>query len=170
MQLTNKKERYLTFFLDAELYGIGIDKVKEIIAMMKITHVPKTPAFMQGVINLRGLIIPIVDTRVRFEMEHKEPDMHTTIIIIEVEKTSIGFIVDRVEEVVSLETTALSEPPKFGINIDFISKIAQAGESVIMVLDVVKLFEEDELLELERAAQNHNANTNTQGDDNELYR
>lgn len=168
MQVINKKERYLTFFLDGELYGIAIDKVKEIIAMMKITHVPKTPEFMQGIINLRGLIIPIVDTRVRFEMPHKEPDMQTTIIIIEVEKTSIGFIVDRVEEVVSLDGTALSEPPKFGINIDFISKIAQAGDSVIMVLDVLKLFEQDELVELDRVAQNHTP-TN-QGENNELYR
>lgn len=148
----SRRERYLTFFLGEEQYGIAIDRIKEIIAMMKVTQVPKTPHYMRGVINLRGSIIPIVDTRLRFGMELREPDMHTAIIIVEVEKVNVGFIVDRVEEVASIDSAHLSEPPKFGshIDTDFICSMAQIEENVVMILDVLKLFEADELLSLEQ--------------------
>ena len=147
----SRKERYLTFFLGEEQYGIPIDRIKEIIAMMKVTFVPKTPNYMRGVINLRGSIIPVVDTRLRFGMDQREADMHTTIIIVEVEKVNIGFIVDRVEEVASIDAAQLSAPPKFGnhIDIDFICAMVQIEENVVMILDVLKLFEADELVSLE---------------------
>ena len=150
-----KRERYLTFYLGNEQYGIAIDKIKEIIAMMKVTSVPKTPSFMRGVINLRGSIIPVVDTRARFCMEARDEDMHTAIIIVEVEKVNIGFIVDRVEEVASIDASNLSEPPKFGnqIETDFICNVAQIEENVVMILDVIKLFEADELVSLEQIQQ-----------------
>lgn len=150
-----RKERYLTFFLGDEQYGIAIDRIKEIIAIMKVTYVPKTPPYIRGVINLRGSIIPVVDTRLRFGMEPKEADMHTTIVIVEVEKVNIGFIVDRVEEVASIDSAHLSEPPKFGshIDTDFICSMAQIEENVVMILDVLKLFEADELVNLEQIQQ-----------------
>lgn len=150
--LQSRRERYLTFFLGEEQYGIAIDRIKEIIAIMKVTNVPKTPAYMRGVINLRGSIIPVVDTRLRFGMETKEEDMHTAIVIVEVDKVNVGFIVDRVEEVASIDSANLSEPPKFGNNIDtdFICSMAQMEENVVMILDVLKLFEADELISLEQ--------------------
>lgn len=153
--LQTKRERYLTFYLGNEQYGIAIDRIKEIIAMMKITNVPKIPSYMRGVINLRGSIIPVVDTRLRFNMEPREADMHTAIIIVEVDKTSIGFIVDRVEEVSSIDSSSLSEPPKFGssIDTDFICSVAQIEEQVVMILDVLKLFEADELMGIEQMQQ-----------------
>lgn len=155
--LNTKRERYLTFFLGEEQYGIAIDKIKEIIAIMKVTNVPNTPAYMRGVINLRGSIIPVVDTRLRFNMDEREPDMHTAIIIIEVEKTNIGFIVDRVEEVSSIDSSNLSAPPKFGskVDTDFICNVAQIEDGVVMILDVLKLFEADELVSLEKIQNTH---------------
>lgn len=153
----SRRERYLTFFLGEEQYGIAIDRIKEIIAIMKVTNVPKTPEYMRGVINLRGSIIPVVDTRLRFGMEPKNEDMHTAIVIVEVEKVNIGFIVDRVEEVASIDSMNLSEPPKFGSHVDsdFICSIAQIDEKVIMILDVLKLFEADELIGIEQIQQTH---------------
>jgi len=150
--LQSRKERYLTFFLGEEQYGIGIDRIKEIIAIMNVTHVPKTPVYIRGVINLRGSIIPVVDTRLRFGMETRESDMNTAIVIVEVEKVNVGFIVDRVEEVASIDSAALSEPPKFGnsANADFICSMAQMENNVVMILDVLKLFEADELISLEQ--------------------
>jgi purine-binding chemotaxis protein CheW len=129
--------------------------IKEIIAMMNITKVPKIPSYMRGVINLRGSIIPVVDTILRFNMEYRESDMLTAIIIVEVENISIGFIVDRVEEVCSIDASALSEPPKFGsgIDTDFICSVAQIDEKVVMILYVLKLFEADELVALEQIEQ-----------------
>ncbi len=148
----SRRERYLTFFLGEEQYGIAIDRIKEIIAIMKVTNVPKTPDYMRGVINLRGSIIPVVDTRLRFGMETKDEDMHTAIVIVEVNKVNIGFIVDRVEEVASIDSANLSEPPRFGnsIDTDFICSMAQMDENVVMILDVLKLFEADELVNLEQ--------------------
>ena len=148
----SRRERYLTFFLGEEQYGIAIDRIKEIIAIMKVTNVPKTPEYMRGVINLRGSIIPVVDTRLRFGMETKDEDMNTAIVIVEVDKVNVGFIVDRVEEVASIDSSALSEPPKFGnsIDTDFICSMAQMGDNVVMILDVLKLFEADELISLEQ--------------------
>ena len=152
----SRRERYLTFFLGEEQYGIAIDRIKEIIAIMKVTNVPKTPEYMRGVINLRGSIIPVVDTRLRFGMETKEEDMHTAIVIVEVDKVNIGFIVDRVEEVASIDSANMSDPPKFGNNIDtdFICSMAQMDENVVMILDVLKLFEADELISLEQIQKN----------------
>ena len=148
----SRKERYLTFFLGEEQYAIPINHIKEIIAMMKVTQVPKTPHYMQGVINLRGSIIPVVNTRLRFGMDLQEETMQTAIIIVEVEKVNIGFIVDRVEEVASIDTARLSDPPKFGSNIDtdFICSMAQIDENVVMILDLIKLFKADELVSLEQ--------------------
>jgi len=156
-----RRERYLTFFLGEEQYGIAIDRIKEIIAIMKVTNVPKTPEYMRGVINLRGSIIPVVDTRLRFGMESQAEDMHTAIVIVEVDKVNVGFIVDRVEEVASIDSSNLSEPPKFGNNIDtdFICSMAQMDENVVMILDVLKLFEADELISLEQIQK-----TQTQGE------
>ena len=150
--LQSRRERYLTFYLGEEQYGIAIDRIKEIIAIMKVTNVPKTPEYMRGVINLRGSIIPVVDTRLRFGMETKDEDMHTAIVIVEVDKVNVGFIVDRVEEVASIDSANLSEPPRFGNNIDtdFICSMAQMEENVVMILDVLKLFEADELISLEQ--------------------
>ena len=151
----NRRERYLTFFLGEEQYGIAIDRIKEIIALMKVTYVPKTPPYMKGVINLRGSIIPVVDTRTRFGMEPQEETMHTAIIIVEVDKVNVGFIVDRVEEVASIDSTHLGAAPKFGSNVDtdFICSMAQIEENVVMILDVLKLFEADELMSLEQMQQ-----------------
>lgn len=144
------KHRYLSFFVKDEQYGIEISHINEIIAMMKITHVPRTPAFVEGVINLRGSIIPIVDIRGKFGLEKKEHDMNTAIIINEVTGMNIGFIVDRVEDVLTFDDKALSEPPKFGSHIDtsFIQSVAEVGTDVILILDMEKIFEDDELTQI----------------------
>ena len=141
------KSRYLSFFVKDEMYGIGIAHINEIIAMMKITHVPRTPNFVEGVINLRGSIIPIVDIRGKFGIQKKEHDMNTAIIINEVSGVNIGFIVDRVEDVLTLDNRELSEPPKFGSHIDtsFIQSVAEVDKNVILILDIQKIFEDDEL-------------------------
>lgn len=148
----SSNRRYLTFFLNKELYGIAIERVEEIIAMMKITPVPKTPEYIKGVMNLRGNIIPVVDMRLKFGMEYKENDMYTAIIIVSINDTSIGFIVDTVQEVTLIKEEELSEAPNFGASIDtsFISEIARRDDEVIMLLDLQKVFAEDEIANFEK--------------------
>ena len=119
--------------------------------MMKTTKVPKTPKCVKGVMNLRGNIIPVVELRTKFEMPEKEPEMYTAIVIVKLESTSIGFVVDRVEEVVNISDEQLSEPPKFGESVDasYLKKMAQNGKEVIMILDLGAIFADEELSGLE---------------------
>ena len=145
-----KRHRYLSFFVENEQYGIAISHINEIIAMMKITHVPRTPAFVEGVINLRGSIIPIVDIRGKFGLPKREHDMNTAIIINEVGDVNIGFIVDRVEDVLTFDEKDLKEAPKFGSHIDtsYIQSVAEVESSVILILDMEKIFEDGELTQI----------------------
>jgi purine-binding chemotaxis protein CheW len=142
--------RFLTFFVDEEQYGIEISKIKEIIAPITITHIPKTPDFVKGVINLRGSIIPVVDIRLKFEMQAREMNEETAIIIYEVDKVSIGFIVDKVEDVLTFDDKHISEAPRFGSNIDtsFIENVAEVDDGVVMLLNLERIFEPEELLEI----------------------
>lgn len=158
----NRKElstanRYLTFFVDDEQYGLDISRIKEIIAPMEITHIPKTPEFVKGVINLRGSIIPVVDVRLKFDMAEKEIDVNTAIIIYEVDKVSIGFIVDQVEDVLSIDDEHISDAPHFGSNIDtsFIENVAEVDDHVIMLLNLERIFEPEELLDISKLEQHH---------------
>ena len=142
--------RFLTFFINEEAYGLNISNVKEIIAAMNITNVPKTPEYIKGVINLRGSVIPIIDVRSKFGIEEKKYDMNTAIIINEIDKVSIGFIVDRVEDVLTIKHSELTEAPRFGANVDtsFIENVAEIDKKVIMILNLKKIFEQDELMDI----------------------
>jgi purine-binding chemotaxis protein CheW len=158
----NRKElstanRYLTFFVDDEQYGLDISRIKEIIAPMEITHIPKTPDFVKGVINLRGSIIPVVDVRLKFDMAEKTIDVNTAIIIYEVDKVSIGFIVDQVEDVLSIDDEHISDAPHFGSTIDtsFIENVAEVEDHVIMLLNLERIFDPEELLDISKLEQHH---------------
>jgi purine-binding chemotaxis protein CheW len=115
---TIKTGKYLTFSLKEEEYGIGILKVKEIIGMMPITSVPRTPDFVKGVINLRGKVIPVVDLRLKFSMESISYTDRTCIIVVEIESDAatvfIGIVVDAVSEVLNITERDIEETPTFG--------------------------------------------------------
>ena len=89
-----KEHQHVTFLIGEETYGVGVEKVKEIIGMTDITHVPNAAFFMEGVINLRGSVVPVVDLRKKFKMQKREYDNYTVIIIVEVQDRLIGMIVD----------------------------------------------------------------------------
>lgn len=139
--------QYLTFFLDEEHYGIDISSVIEIIGIQKITRMPEQPDYVNGVINLRGRIIPTIDVRVRFNKEKIAYDERTCIIVVDVKDTMIGFIVDRVDEVMTIEEEAISAPPNF--NQDFkgryVKGIAKIQDDIIMLLESSLLLSSDEL-------------------------
>ena len=139
--------RFLTFFIEDEQYGLDISRIKEIITLMPITHIPKTPDFVKGVINLRGSIIPVIDVRLKFGIAAVEPTVDTAIIIYEIDNVSIGFIVDYVEDVVTINTDVISDAPDFGASIDttFIAGVAEIKEGVIMILDLKNIFDHNEL-------------------------
>jgi len=146
-----KGGKYLTFQLAAEDYGIPIQKVKEIIGIMDITHIPRTPGFIKGVINLRGKIIPVMDLRLKFELEAREYSQRTCIIVIEIDteeiKRLIGIIVDAVSEVVNVQTADIEAPPQYGSQAaeGFLQGIGKIKGKVILLLDIDKVFESNEL-------------------------
>ena len=154
---TIKTGKYLTFTLEKEEYGIGILKVKEIIGMMSITSVPRTPAFVKGVINLRGKVIPVIDLRCKFGMDTIDYSERTCIIVVEIEAVSgtvmIGIVVDSVSEVLSIKGEDIEETPAFGTKLDteYILGMAKVEGGVKILLDIDKVLSTEEISLLEKA-------------------
>jgi len=133
---------HLTFTLGEETYGIEILKVQEIMGMLTVTPLPRTPDYMRGVINLRGKVIPVVDLRLKFAMDAHEHTRRTCIIVVQVQREhaalTMGIIVDEVSEVLDVSAEQIEPPPSFGTDIDtdFILGIGKVGNKVVMLLDV----------------------------------
>ncbi len=156
--VSNREGKYLTFVLAGEEYGIGILKVKEIIGIMAITTVPQTPAYMKGVINLRGKVIPISDLRVKFGMEAIDYTEKTCIIVVEIasggQKVMMGILVDSVSEVLNIKGGDIEDAPNFGsrLNTNYILGMAKTGGRVKILLDIDKVLSDGELTTVSVAA------------------
>lgn len=139
-------DKYLLFQLHNEIYGINIADVTEIIEMQQITDIPDMPAFVKGVINLRGKVIPIIDLRLRFAMEERDYDDRTCIIIVKTKDRSFGLIVDTVTEVEDIPQEQISQPPSFKsekIRENYISGLGKVGEQVLILLDVHSILRDE---------------------------
>lgn len=151
LALTKNKGKYLTFTLADEDYGMGILKVKEIIGMMGITAVPRTPDFVKGVINLRGKVIPVVDLRVKFGMGEIEYTDRTCIIVVEIdtddETLLTGIVVDSVSEVLNIQAEEIEDAPEFGTQLDtsYILGIAKTENGVKILLNIDKVVNTNEI-------------------------
>lgn len=149
--LAHLQGKYLTFRLGDEEYGLDILKVREIIGIMDITRLPRTPAFVKGVINLRGKVIPVIDLRLRFGLPEKEYDERSCTIVVEAREGDVvvllGVIVDSVSEVVHVTLDDLEPTPHFGIALDtaFIMAMAKSRTSVRALLDIDKVLTTEEL-------------------------
>lgn len=147
-------QKLLTFSLGSEGYGISILKIKEIIGMMDITPVPRTPEFIKGVINLRGKIIPVMDLRTKFDMEEKEYNERTCIIVAEVAMNGVqkllGVVVDMVSEVVTISDEQIEPPPEYGTNIEHgaILGIGKIKDRVVIILDIDEVFQCEEVMKM----------------------
>ena len=149
MDEDTQKDKYLTFTLGEELYGIDIRAVIEIIGIMPITKVPEVPAYVQGIINLRGKIIPVVDMRLRFGQEYRPYSDRTCVIIISVNDVLIGLIIDGVSEVLTIPENSIVPPPELkSVRNRYVKNIVKLSEEkVVLLLDWKKLFStEDEAL------------------------
>lgn len=146
--------KYLTFLLDNEEYGLEILKVREIINIMDITGVPQTSDFLEGVINLRGKVIPVVDLRSKFGLPRTEHNELTCIIVVEV-GTMMGIIVDTVQEVHDISSSDIEPPPQLGGTVDtsFILGMGKVKEDVKILLDIDKVLTSDELVQLQQAVE-----------------
>lgn len=149
-----QENKYLLFNLGQEEYGVNISHVQSIEEMTKIVEVPDMPAYVKGVINLRGSVIPVVDLRIKFNMSEREYDDRTCMVITRLEETDVGFIVDTVSEVKEITKANIDPPPKFkseGSNNDYISGIGKIGEEVKLLLDMKKIISGTDLEKIEGA-------------------
>ena len=135
------KDKYLTFHLGNEIYGIDIFHVIEIIGIQQITQIPDMPDYVKGVINLRGQVIPVMDVRIRFNMTPLTYNDRTCVIVIRLNDEYIGLVVDTVEDVLSIPEHHISSPPKVGSRIrhQYIKGMGRIGEAVNIILDADKL-------------------------------
>lgn len=142
-----QKDKYLTFHIGQENYGIEIRHVIEIIVMQEITIVPDMPDFIIGVINLRGQVISVMDIRARFKMEAREYDDRTCIIVVKINDISMGLIVDTVNEVIDIPEDKMDPPPRThsGIGSSYIKGMGKIDNSVKILLDIEKILYEEEL-------------------------
>jgi purine-binding chemotaxis protein CheW len=146
--------KFLSFFLKQEEYGIEILKVQEIIGILPITHVPRTPEFVKGVINLRGKIIPVTDLRAKFNMQEHAETTETCIIVVQTGGVQIGVIVDKVSEVLDISETEIEDVPSFGTDVstDYLLGIGNTGGRVRLLLDIDRILTTREVFELQAAA------------------
>lgn len=145
--------KFLTFFLDREEYGVEILCVQEIIGLLPITRVPRTPGFVRGVVNLRGRVIPVVDLRLKFGMAEAEGTSETCIVVVQLQGVQTGVIVDRVSEVLDIAEGDVEDTPNFGTGVEteYLLGIAKTGGRVRLLLDIDRVLSEQDVIVLQGA-------------------
>jgi len=139
-----REDLYLTFSIENDIFGISIDYVKEIIGIQPITVIPDFPTYMKGIINLRGKIVPVMDVRLRFNKAERAYDARTCIIVVDIHDTSIGLIVDRVDEVLSIPEADIAAPPEINKReLGYIKGFGKVGNDIKLLLDCGVLLGED---------------------------
>ena len=137
----------VSFNIGSEEFGVDILKVQEINRMVEITKVPQAPHYVEGVINLRGKVIPIIDLRKRFNLEMKEYDKNTRIVVVDINNNIMGMIVDAVSEVLRLPADTVEPPPELvtGVNSEYIKAVAKLEDRLLIFLDLSKVIDVEEM-------------------------
>jgi purine-binding chemotaxis protein CheW len=144
----------LVFVLGAEEYGVDILKVQEIRGYEKVTPIPAAPAYLKGVVNLRGIIVPVIDLRVKFGMADPRYDAFTVVVILRLAQRVIGVVVDGVSDVIALTSKEVKDAPQLGSLVDasFIAGLATQSDRMVLLLDIEKLLSSGELNVLNQVA------------------
>lgn len=146
-QASQELVQLVSFHLDNEEYGVEVLKVREIIRMINITHMPNTPHYVEGIINLRGKVIPIISMRKRFGLMDIEVDSHTRVIIMDVSGELLGFTVDAVSEVIRVSASEVQPAPSVaagGIGQEYIEGVINHGERLLVLLNLDMMFSSEE--------------------------
>ncbi|MCQ6557897.1 chemotaxis protein CheW [Paenibacillus mendelii] len=145
--------KVIVFGLANEEYGIEVDKVRTIERMSPITRVPKTPAFIKGVINLRGVVLPVIDLRGRFGLSESEPTENSRIIIVAANDLEVGFIVDAANDVIDIDSDSIDSPPEVvgGIKAKYLRGVAKIGDNrLLIMLNLSEVLNKNEIIQLEQ--------------------
>jgi purine-binding chemotaxis protein CheW len=147
IELKEERIQLVSFKIGNEEHGIDVLKVREIIRMSNITRVPNTPHYIEGVINLRGKVIPIISLRMKFSLPEAENDSRTRIIVMDMDNELMGFVVDSVAEVIRIAVNEIQPPPPIvtgGIDQECLSGVIHHAERLLVLLDLEKMFSPDE--------------------------
>ena len=147
-QTDNEVIQWVTFKLSDEVYGINVMQVQEVIRLTEIAPVPGAPDYVMGIVNLRGNVVTVIDTRKRFGLFGKEPDDSTRIVIVEVDKQVIGILVDSVAEVVNISSSDIETSPNLGEDNEsskYIQGVFSKDDDILILIDINKLLSEQEL-------------------------
>lgn len=152
-KLQASEEQYLTFRLDGQEYGIAILKVQEIKGWDRITPIPNSPDYVKGVLNLRGVIVPVIDLRLRFGLAEAERDAFTVIIVVNINGRLAGIVVDAVSDVINISDGQHCAAPEYEgqKNREFIKGLAQVDDKLLILLDIERLTKAETLEETECA-------------------
>jgi purine-binding chemotaxis protein CheW len=144
----------VSFNIGGEEFGVDILKVQEINRMLEVTRVPNAPEYVDGVINLRGKVIPIIDLRRRFDMERREHDKNTRIVVVELQGKVVGFVVDAVREVLRIPKSVTEPPPPIvaGINAEYITAVGKLEDRLLILLDLEGVLSDGEKEQVRRVA------------------
>jgi purine-binding chemotaxis protein CheW len=143
--------QFLTFTLAEDVFAIDVTMAREILDVCDVTRVPQTPEYMMGVINLRGSVVPVIDMRLKFGMDHVEQTRESCIVVVEVdvdgESVVVGALADSVREVLDLEPSQIEPPPRIGtrLNTEFIKGMGNLDDRFVIILDINKVFSAEEL-------------------------
>ena len=154
-----QNEKYLSFYIGAEEFAIGVLSVREIMGVLDITAVPQTPVYVKGIINLRGKVVPVVDLRLKFGMEPVEYTQRTCIVVVDVGgeagRLLMGVVVDSVSEVLNVAASDVEDAPDFGegVAIPYLLGIAKCKGKVKLLLDIEKVLHAAELVRLQSMVQ-----------------
>jgi purine-binding chemotaxis protein CheW len=154
-----KNLQLVVFNIGKELYGVGIDAVHEIVKVPDITQVPDAPAFLEGVINLRGKIVPVVDLRKRMNLDGRERTKSSRVLITENDGRLVGLLVDAVSEVLKLPPDAVEAPPEMvsSVGVEYITGVAKVEASLIILLNLGKVFSVEDMKQFGEAAERKTA-------------
>ena len=144
--------KVIVFSLGNEEYGVEVEKVKTIERVQHLTRVPKTPSFVKGVMNLRGVVVPVIDLRGRFSLEETSYSESTRIIVVAVGDLEVGMLVDSANDVIDVNTDTISDPPEIvgGIKAKYLRGVARVGESRLLVLlNLREVLNKGEIVQLE---------------------
>ena len=150
-RFNSKNGMYVTFNINNETYGIDVNRVQEIIGVIPIAHIPNAADYLKGVINLRGRVVPVIDVRIKFRMGVRDFDSTTVILIVELNGSSIGLIVDSVADVLDIPPESIHDYSGADAKIksDSIKSIASYNDNLILILDLDKMIDHEEILSVD---------------------
>jgi purine-binding chemotaxis protein CheW len=151
----SKGKQLVVFRIGKEYFGVGIDTIREIVRLPEVTDVPDAPDFLEGMINLRGKIVPVIDLKKRLRIQGEGRTKSTRVLITDDTHTLSGLIVDSVDEVIRMDDDSVEEPPEMMtmIGVEYITGVAKVDERIIILLDIRKIIDPEEISKLTKAVQ-----------------